>query len=436
MQTHSVERATIRKLYLRLLPFTFILYFVCYLDRINVGFAALTMNTDLGFTASVYALGASFFFWGYCIFEIPSNIVLEKIGARVWIARIMITWGIFSVATAFVTGATSFAVVRCLLGVAEAGFFPGIVLYFTYWFPGRYRGRVVTAFMAALPLSIAMGSPISTALLELDGFLGLAGWKWVFIGEGVPSVLLGISVLFYLTDRPAKAHWLTAEEKEWLTAELATERNAVDSVRIYTVLQSLGHWRTLALSVIYLGIATAALGLVLFLPQMLKQMGLSTMMIGVAAAVPYVVGSIGMVILGYISDRMHERRWNLFFACLLSAVGLTAAGLLNGSLWALVGMSAATIGFYGMKGPFWPLPSTYLSGTAAAAAIAAINSLGNLGGLIGPNMVGWIKDTTGSFEAGLYGLAGWALLSAIVTLIAVREPRKQAVPSFGLPAGS
>jgi len=280
-----------------------------------------------------------------------------------------------------------------------------------------------------------MGSPISTALLELDGFLGFAGWKWVFIGEGVPAVLLGISVLFYLTDRPAKARWLTEEERNWLTAELQAERHAVDSVRVYTVLQSLANWRTLALSVIYLGIATAALGLVLFLPQMLKQLGLSTMMIGVAAAIPYVIGSIGMVVVGYVSDRMNERRWNLFFTCLLSAIGLTVAGLLNGSIWALVGMSAATIGFYGMKGPFWPLPSTYLSGTAAAAAIAAINSLGNLGGLIGPNMVGWIKDSTGSFEAGLYGLAGWALLSAVVTLIAVREPRKQVAPSFGLPAG-
>lgn len=431
----SVERATIRKLYLRLLPFLFILYFICYLDRINVGFAALTMNTDLGFNASIYALGASAFFWGYCIFEIPSNIVLEKIGARVWIARIMITWGLLAVGTAFVAGVTSFAIVRFLLGVAEAGFFPGIVLYFTYWFPGRYRGRVVGAFMTALPISIALGSPISTALLELDGFLGLAGWKWVFIGEGLPAVLLGISVLFYLTDRPAKARWLTEEEREWLIAELAAERRAVDGVRVYTVLQAFANLRTLALAVIWLGTATAALGLVLFLPQILKQLGLSTMMIGFAAAIPYVAGSIGMVVWGYVSDRMHERRWNLFGGCFVAAVGLTVAGLLNGSLWALVGMSVATVGIYGMKGPFWPLPSTYLSGMAAAASIAAINSIGNLGGLIGPLTVGWIKDRTGSFEAGLYVLAGWALLSAVVTLIAVREPRRRVAPSFGLRAG-
>jgi ACS family tartrate transporter-like MFS transporter len=430
----SVERSTMRKLYKRLLPFTFILYFICYLDRINVGFAALTMNTDLGFTASVYALGATAFFWGYCIFEIPSNIALEKIGARVWIARIMITWGVFAVATAFVTGVTSFAIVRCLLGIAEAGFFPGIILFFTYWFPARYRGRVIGAFMMALPISIALGSPISTALLELDGFLGLAGWKWVFIGEGVPSVLLGISVLFYLTDRPAKAHWLTAEEKEWLTAELAAERRAVESVRVYTVLQALANPRTLALATVWIGTVTASLGLVLFLPQILKAIGLSTMMIGVAAAVPYVAGTIAMVVWGYVSDRMNERRWNLFAACFVSTVGFVMAGWLNGSLWALVGMSVACVGLYGLKGAFWPLPSMYLSGTAAAATIAAINSVGNLGGLIGPLSVGWIKDRTGSFESGLYVLAGWALLSAVVTLVAVREWRPQAEPTFGLPA--
>ena len=435
MTTDIIERRTIRKLYWRLLPFTFVLYFICYLDRINVGFAALTMNGDLGFTASVYALGASAFFWGYCLFEVPSNIVLEKIGARVWIARIIITWGLFAVATAFVTGVTSFAIVRCLLGIAEAGFFPGIILFFTYWFPARYRGRVVGMFMTALPISIALGAPISTALLELNGFLGLAGWKWVFIGEGLPAVLLGISVLFYLTDRPAKASWLTADEREWLTAELQAERHAVESVRVYTVLQALANPRTLALATVWLGTVTASLGLVLFLPQILKAIGLTTMMIGVAAAVPYVAGTIAMVVWGYVSDRMNERRWNLFAGCFVSTIGFVMAGFLNGSLWALVGMSVATIGLYGLKGSFWPLPSMYLSGTAAAATIAAINSVGNLGGLIGPLSVGWIKDRTGSFEAGLYVLAGWALLSAVMTLITVREPRRAAAPSLGLRAG-
>jgi ACS family tartrate transporter-like MFS transporter len=425
----DVERTTIRKIYLRLLPLLFLAYFVCYLDRINVGFAALTMNKDLGFTATVYALGATAFFWGYCLFEIPSNIVLEKIGARVWIARIMITWGLFSAATAFVAGSTSFATVRFFLGVCEAGFFPGMILYFTYWFPARYRGRVVGWFMTAIPIAIFLGGPISTSLLvALDGLLGLAGWRWLFLCEAAPAVILGIAVLFYLTDRPAKAHWLEPHEREWLIAELAAERSAVEQVRVYSVLQSLLNLRVLALSVIYLGIGTASLGLVLFLPQMIKQLGVSTLMTGFVSAIPYVVGTVGMIVCGYITDHMLERRWNLFFTCLAGAIGLFAAALLSGSLWALAGLSVATVGFYGMKTSFWPLPSTFLSGTAAAAAIAAINSLGNLGGLIGPIAVGWLKDTTGTFEAGLYFLAACALVSAVVTLIAVHEPRGQAEP--------
>ena len=425
----NIEKTTIRKVYLRLLPLLFVSYFVCYLDRINVGFAALTMNKDLGFTATVFALGATAFFWGYCLFEIPSNIVLEKIGARVWIARIMITWGLFSCATAFVTGAISFATIRFFLGVCEAGFFPGMILYFTYWFPARYRGRVVGWFMTAIPVSIALGAPISTALLELDGIWGLRGWSWLFIGEAVPAVILGFVVLFYLTDRPEKAHWLEPHEREWLVAELQAERSVVEQARVYSVLQSLVNPRVLALSVIYLGIATAGVGLVIFLPQMIRQLGVSNLMTGFATSVPYIFGTVGMIICGYVTDRMHERRWNLFFTCLAAAVGMFAAALLTGSFWALAGMSVATIGFYGMKTSFWPLPSTFLSGTAAAAAIAGINSIGNLGGLIGPIAVGWLKDTTGSFEAGLFFLSGCALVSAIVTLVAARERRSRVEPT-------
>jgi MFS transporter, ACS family, tartrate transporter len=395
------------------------------------------MNKDLGFTATVYALGATAFFWGYCLFEIPSNIVLEKVGARIWIARIMITWGLFSGATAFVTNSTNFGIVRFLLGVAEAGFFPGMILYFTYWFPARYRGRVVGWFMTAIPVAIFLGGPISTSLLvALDGTFGLAGWRWLFLSEAVPAVILGIVVLFYLTDRPAQAQWLTPQEREWLIGELAAERSAVDKVRVYSLLQSLYNWRVLALAVIYLGIGTASLGLVLFLPLMIKQLGVSTLMTGFASAVPYVVGTIGMIICGYVTDRMHERRWNLFFTCLGATVGLLIAAMLSNSLWALAGLSLATVGFYGMKTSFWPLPSTFMSGTAAAAAIAAINSLGNFGGLIGPIAVGWLKDTTGSFEAGLYFLAACALISALMTLIAVHERYMPARASAGLAAAA
>ncbi|MBV8169777.1 MAG: MFS transporter [Alphaproteobacteria bacterium] len=420
----SVEQRAIRKIYVRLLPLLFLAYFVCYLDRINVGFAALTMNKELGFNATIFAFGATMFFWGYCLFEIPSNIVLEKVGARIWVARIMITWGLMSGATAFVTGSTSFAIVRTLLGIAEAGFFPGMILFFTYWFPARYRGRVVGWFMTAIPVSLALGAPISTALLELDGVLGLSGWRWMFLGEAIPAVILGIVVFFWVTDRPDKATWLSADERAWLVGELAAERRQVESVRVYSLLQSLLNLRVLALSVIYLGISTCSVGLAIFAPQIVKQLGLTNMQTGFATSAPYVVGTIGMIVWGYVTDGMHERRWNLFFACMCACVGMLIAGLTNGTYWALVGMAMGTVGFYGMKTPFWPLPATYFTGTAAAAAIAAINSLGNFGGMIGPNAIGLLKDMTGSFESGLYVLSAFGLLSAIVTLIAVEGRRR------------
>jgi ACS family tartrate transporter-like MFS transporter len=329
---------------------------------------------------------------------------------------------------AFITGDTSLFVVRALLGAAEAGFFPGMILFFTYWFPPAHRGRVVGLFMTAIPVSIALGGPVSTSLLELDGLLGLAGWRWLFIGEALPAVLLGLAVLVWLTNRPAEASWLTAAERDWLIGELEAERRDIESVRVYSVLQSLLDWRVLALSAIYFGIACGSLGLVIFLPQIIKQLGVSNLMTGFVSAIPYVVGTVGMIVWGHVTDRMMERRWNLFFACLLASVGLITAGILTGSYWALAGMAAATIGFYGMKTPFWPLPSTFLTGTAAAAAIALINSIGNVGGFVGPIVVGTLKDATGSFEAGLYVLTGCALMSAIVTLVAVHAPRARPAP--------
>jgi ACS family tartrate transporter-like MFS transporter len=424
----SVERTAIRKVYWRVLPLLFAAYFVCYLDRINLGFAALTMNKELGFSATVFGWGAGIFYLGYCLFEVPSNVALARFGARVWIARIMITWGLLSGAMAFITGDTSLFVVRALLGAAEAGFFPGMILFFTYWFPPAHRGRVVGLFMTAIPVSIALGGPVSTSLLELDGLLGLAGWRWLFIGEALPAVLLGLAVLVWLTNRPAEASWLTAAERDWLIGELEAERRDIESVRVYSVLQSLLDWRVLALSAIYFGIACGSLGLVIFLPQIIKQLGVSNLMTGFVSAIPYVVGTVGMIVWGHVTDRMMERRWNLFFACLLASVGLITAGILTGSYWALAGMAAATIGFYGMKTPFWPLPSTFLTGTAAAAAIALINSIGNVGGFVGPIVVGTLKDATGSFEAGLYVLTGCALMSAIVTLVAVHAPRARPAP--------
>ncbi|HXQ66951.1 MAG TPA: MFS transporter [Alphaproteobacteria bacterium] len=413
----TLERSAIRKVYVRLLPFAVLSYFLCYLDRINVGFAALTMNKDLGLDAATYGLAAGAFFWGYFILEVPSNLILEKVGARLWIARIMVSWGLLSGATAFCTGPWSFMTLRFLLGLAEAGLFPGIILFMTYWFPERHRARIFSGFTLALPVAVAVGSPVSTALLGLNGLLGLAGWKWMYIAEATPTVLVGIAALFYLTDRPAQARWLSEEERTWLSATMAEERRRIETRRKVSLLRSFSDVKVLLLSLNYLGIVTASLGMLLFLPQMVKQLGLTNMQVGWVSMIPYVCGAIAMVIWGWVSDRMGERRWNLFWGCIAATVGLVIAGSCVGTAWAVVGMSIAAIGFYGSKGPFWSMPSMFLTGSAAAAGIAWINSLGNLGGFFGPSIVGWVKTSTGSFAGGLYSLAAFALMAAVVTAL-------------------
>jgi ACS family tartrate transporter-like MFS transporter len=422
----TLEQTTMRKVYLRLLPFAIVTYFFCFIDRVNVGFAALTMNKDLGLTASMFGTAAGAFFWGYCLFEVPSNLIMEKVGARFWIARIMITWGILSGATAFCTGPYSFLVLRFLLGVAEAGFFPGLVLFFTYWFPDRHRARIVGGFFVALPLAVMTGAPISTALLELDGLQGLAGWQWIFIAEAAPTVLLGIAVLFYVTDRPAQARWLSAEERIWLTAIIDDERRRIEARRKVSLLRSFFDPKVLLLSLTWLGMVTAGYGVVFFVPQIIKQLGLTNMQVGWATMIPYFCGAVSVVTWGWISDRMGERRWNLFWACVVAATGLVVAGLFSGTYGALIGISIAAVGLNGKQGPFWSMPSMFLTGTASAAGIAWINSIGNLGGSIGPFIVGWIKDSSGSFAGGLYCLAGFALMSAAVAALGLNIPRATA----------
>ena len=419
----SLEQTTIRKVYWHLLPIAILTYFLCYLDRINVGFAALTMNKDLGLDAAIYGMAAGAFFWGYCLLEVPSNIILEKVGARRWIARIMVTWGIMSGATAFCAGPWSFTIVRFLLGVAEAGLFPGVILYLTYWFPDKHRARIISGFMLALPLAVATGAPMSTALLELNGVLGLAGWKWMYIAEATPTVLVGIFVWFYMTDRPSQAAWLTREESAWLTSVLDHERRTVETRRKLNIWQSFWDPKVILLSLNYFGIVTASLGMLLFLPQMVKQLGLTNMQVGWVSMIPYICGAIAMVMCGWISDRMGERRWNLFTTCMISTCGLVMAGLCVGTAWAVVGMSIAAIGFYGSKGPFWAMPSTILTGTAAASGIAWINSIGNLGGFFGPSIVGWVRTATGSFAGGLYALAAFSLMSALIAALWLHLPR-------------
>jgi MFS transporter, ACS family, tartrate transporter len=424
----SIERSALRKIYLRLLPFAVLSYFLAYVDRINVSFAALTMRGDLDMSAAAYGFALGTFYWSYFLFEVPSNIAMEKVGARLWIARIMITWGLLACATAYVTGATSFGVVRFLLGAAEAGFFPGLVLYFTYWFPSYHHARIVSGFLIGLPIAVAAGAPLSTALLGMNGLFNLRGWQIMYLAEGIPTILIGIVTLFVLTDRPEQAKFLTQDEKAWLGRTLAAERKAKEEVRTFTMWESMIDPKVLLLSVNYLGIVTASLGMLFFIPQIIKSIGVnSNMAVGWLTMVPYICGGVGLIAWGAISDRMNERRWNLLIACIVSTLGLVIAGLTMGTWWALVGMSIAAVGFYGSKGPFWAMPPMFLTGTAAAAAIAWINSIGNLGGFFGPWYVGIMKDATGSFSGGLYGLALLGLIAALICAFALHIPAARVV---------
>ncbi len=411
----AIEKRTMRKIYMRLLPFAFCAYSLCYIDRINVSFAGLTMRTDLGLTATEFGFAAGSFYWGYFLFEVPSNIVMDKVGARLWIARIMITWGILAALTACVTGTYSFVAVRALLGVAEAGFFPGMVLYFTYWFPAVHHARIVSGILAGFVVAVAGGAPISTGLLSLEGLWGLHGWQIMYIAEAIPTIIVGIATFLIMTDKPGQATFLTAEEKTWLANRLASERAAKEQVRTYSVWEGLYNPRVLLLALNYFGIVTASLGMLFFIPQIIKSLGaFDNMTVGWLTMIPYLCGGAGLVIWGRVSDRMNERRFNLLAACCVSTLGLVIAGLTMGTWWALVGMSIAAIGFYGSKGPFWAMPPMMMTGSAAAAALAWINSIGNLGGFFGPWYVGVLKDMTGSFAGGLFGLALLSLIAALV----------------------
>jgi MFS transporter, ACS family, tartrate transporter len=414
------QRRTILKVSWRLLPLIVVAYLVAYIDRTNVAFAALTMNKDLGISAYMYGLGAGIFFLGYALFEVPSNIVLEKVGARLWIARIMITWGIISGLMAATTGPISFLILRFLLGVAEAGFFPGIILYFTYWFPAQYRARVISTLFIAVPLGNALASVVSGAILGMDGVWGLHGWQWVFIIESLPAVLLAFVVLMLMTDRPAVAHWLNSDEKEWLETELKAERAKIETAGRLTLLRALTDGRVLILAMIYFTSVIAGYGITFFLPQIVKGLGHSNFVTGLLTAIPYVIGVIGLICWGHSSDRHKERRWHLIVASLVAAIGLAGTAFFTGSAWALVTMSVAAVGLYGSRPCFWPMPSLFLTGAAAAGGIALINSIGNLGGYVGPFIVGWIKQSTDSFEMGVYFLAGCALTSALITYFATR----------------
>ena len=415
------QRRTILKISWRLLPLIVLSYLIAYIDRTNVAFAALTMNKDLGISAYMYGWGAGIFFLGYALFEVPSNMILAKVGARRWIARIMLTWGLISGAMAFATGPVSFLTLRFLLGVAEAGFFPGIIFYLSTWFPAAYRARVIFTLFLAVPISNAAASVVSGAILGMDGILGLKGWQWVFILEALPAVFLTFVVLRQMIDRPADAKWLSADERAWLDGELLAERRAVESYGHMSLWRALTDRRVLVLSMIYMTSVTASYGIVFFLPQIVKGLGHSNLMTGMLTAIPYTVGIIGLLAWGYSSDRRNERRWHLIVAMTVAGIGLMGAAWFRDSYGAIAAMCVATVGLYGSRPSFWPMPSRFLTGAAAAAGIALINSIGNLGGYIGPFIVGWIKDSTKSFEMGLYFLAACAFASAMISYFAMRK---------------
>jgi MFS transporter, ACS family, tartrate transporter len=417
------ERRVIRKVCWRLLPLIVLIYFVAYADRTNVGFASFGMTRQFGFSAYIYGWGAGIFFLGYFLFEVPSNLLMQRTGVRFWVARIMITWGIVAAATALTVGPASFLLLRFMLGMAEAGFFPGMILYLTFWFPRAYRARVVAALFLAVPGSNAVTAAASGALLQLDGVWGFPGWQWLFVLEALPAVLLAFAVLAFLTDKPADATWLRPDERVWLQAELDRERRAVvrESGSL-TAWQALRDGRVIACALIYLTVVTATYGITFFMPLILKKIGGSDLRTGLLTALPYVVGTIGLVFWSASSDRTRERKWHFIVACLTGAAGLAAAGMLGSTPTALVAMSVATIGLYGAKPAFWAIPTDSLSGPGAASGIAFINSIGNLGGFIGPYVIGWLRQSTATYEYALYFLAACSLLSAMIALMTVRRP--------------
>lgn len=415
--TNPIAESVLRKVRWRLIPFLFVLYIVAYLDRVNVGFAAIDMNRDLGFSAAVYGMGSGLFFLTYTLLEVPSNLMLARFGARAWIARIMFTWGIASTAMIFVTGPASFYLLRLLLGAAEAGFFPGIILYLTHWFPARERGRAVGLFMTATAMAGVIGAPLSSALLQLDDALGLKGWQWLFLIEGLPAMLLAPVVLMKMTERPADATWLTADERDWLAREMAAEQAETAHAHV-TLREALLSARLWLVSVPYLCIVIAFYGVSFWLPQIVQaNSGLGSATVVLLSAIPYMSATVGLVAVGASSDRFAERRWHVAIPCLIGATGFVLTVMAPQTLAvSLATLSIAAFGIWGTLGPFWTLPTAFLRGTAAAGGIALVNSVGNVGGFVGPILVGWIRDSTGQFAPGLLTLAGILVLGAAIAV--------------------
>ena len=414
--SENLEASAYRKVGWRLIPFLLLCYIVSYLDRVNVGFAKLEMLQDLGLSDTVYGLGAGIFFIGYFLFEVPSNVILHRIGARIWIARIMLSWGVISAAMMFVSSATSFYVVRFLLGAAEAGFFPGVILDLTYWYPAERRGRMTALFMTAVALSGVIGGPLSGWIMHnLGGVSGLKAWQWLFVLEGVPSVILGIITFFYLDDRIERAKWLTADEKALLARNIAADNAGKQDLRVGRVF---GTPRVWLMCLIYFSFVMGLYGVGFWLPTIIKATGVKDVLqIGLLSAIPFAFAAVAMVLVARRSDQHRERRWHIAVPAVVGAVGLTVTAVwAHNTVIAMVGLTLATMGILTTFPLFWSLPTAFLAGTGAAAGIALINSVGNLAGFFGPSVVGWLKDMTHSTNAGIYLLAGSLVLGALLTL--------------------
>ncbi len=398
----------------RLVPLMTLLYFVNIMDRVNVSFASLTMNHDLGFGPAVYGFGSGVFFLGYALFQVPANAILEKMGAKRWIFLILLAWGALSASNAAVTGPHSFYAVRVLLGLVEAGFYPGMILYMTYWFTRPYRARIVALFMAALPAANIVGGPLSSLILGMEGVGGLHGWQWLFLIEGAPAILLALAVLKFLPDGPAKAPWLNHEEKSVIARELAAE----DLPQHRDFWSALTDIKVLGLAIVYFGYSVGLYGVALWLPQIVKSMGVSNLANGFVVALPYIAAAIAMIWWARRSDRTGERIWHVALPAMLMVASLLVASLSHANLVIFVALSLVQVGALSMQGPFWVLPSTFLGGAAAASGIALINSIGTGGGgFVGPYMVGLMRELTGSFAAGIATLAIGPILTVMIVLL-------------------